>query len=351
MDSDDFTFGQAEDYALMVRHLLQPLQPWLDQDDVLEICVNRPGEVWVERHQGWDTPHAVPALSFDHCVQLAIAVATSTSQIVGSAHPLLGAVLPDGERVQFALPPAVPRDTVSITIRRPSSRLLTLDDLAAGGLFQRVAPPSNDLQPHEKDLRQLLKRGLVPEFLKLAVATKQNMLVGGHTGCGKTTILKALAELIPLHERLFTVESAAELLTPHHRNAVHLFWSDGGQSVADVTPHDLLMAALRGRPDRVLLAETRGPEAYYMIRFGMSGHPGSMTTLHSKTPRMAFDQLSMMVQESPQGRGIPDAKVEQLLRSNIDIVLQFGNNGSGRFVQEIWYDPEGKRDVAPEAQR
>jgi type IV secretion system protein VirB11 len=348
MDAEELEFGQPEDYSLMVRHLLQPLQQWLDQDDVLEICVNRPGEVWVERHKGWDAPHAVPELTFDHCVHLAVAVATSTSQIVGSSHPLLAAVLPDGERVQFVLPPAVPRDTVSITIRRPSSRLLTLDDLAAGGLFQRVAPPSNELQPHEKDLRQLLKRGLVPEFLKLAVATKQNMLVGGHTGCGKTTILKALGELIPLHERLFTVESAAELLLPNHRNAVHLFWSDGGQSVADVTPHDLLVAAFRGRPDRVLLAETRGPEAYYMIRFAMSGHPGSMTTLHSKSPRMAFEQLSMMVQESPQGRGIPDAKVERLLKDNIDVVVQFGNDGSGRFVQEIWYDPESKRDAGRE---
>jgi type IV secretion system protein VirB11 len=329
------------DRALMVRHLLQPLQPFLADPENEDVAVNQPGEVWTFRHGAWCGPHPAPALTFERCLNLATAVATAADQVCTARHPLMTADLPDGGgRAEFAIPPAVPHGTVMVAIRRPPHRVPTLDDLDA--VLERARPPRTGLKPHEQELLSLYRAGRFKEFLRLAVRCRLNLVISGATGAGKTYVLRALCSAIPAGERLITVESSREVQLPHHPNRVHFLWSDSAQGVATITPHELLMATLRCRPTRILMAEVRGPEAYTFVRFAMSGHPGSWTTLQAESVEMARDQLALMILGSPQGRGLPHAQIQRLLRNSIDVIVQFGCDGAGRYVDEIWYDPEGK---------
>lgn len=331
--------------ATSVDFHLEPLQPFLACDEVLEVVVNRPGEVFVETLQGW-TCHACPALSLVHCRSLAQSVATYTAQQLDAERPLLAACLPGGERVQFVVPPAVPRDTVSITIRKPSRRMHRLADFAAGGLFERIVPLSNDLLPHEQQLLALLDERRHAEFFRLAVRHHQTLVVSGQTGCGKTTFIKGLVEEIDAHERLITIEDTAELDLPSHPNSVHLFYSKGGQGVARVTARELLHSSLRMRPDRILLAEVRGEECFHFVRVAASGHPGSITSLHAGSCALAFEQMALMIREHGGSGGLDFAEIKRLLTLVVDVVVQFGHSAAGRFIQEIHYDPLRKKRLA-----
>lgn len=324
---------------------LQPLAGCLGREDVLEVVVNRPGEVFVETISGWER-HACEALSQAHCESLAQAVATYCSQQIDAERPLLSATLPGGERIQIVVPPAVTRDTVSITIRKPSGIVRRLGDLDQGGLFGRVVAASHELQPHEERLVGLLREHRHAEFFREAVRSRQTIVVSGQAGCGKTTFMKALAEEIDSSERLVTIEDTAELDLPSHPNSVHLFYSKGGQSVARVTPHELLQCCLRMKPDRILLAELRGEECFDFVRVAASGHPGSFTSLHAGSCALAFEQMALMIRESTGGSGLDFAEIKRLLTLVVDIVVQFGSDGSGRHIREIYYDPLRKQRVA-----
>jgi type IV secretion system protein VirB11 len=161
-DPLDGWFGDATS----VVEFLRPLREQLDAPGVLEVCVNRPGELQVETVSGWQVVNA-PAMTQKRCLSLATALATYCDQQINQERPLLSATLPTGERIQFAIPPAVPRGTVSITIRKPSNVVLRLSDFEQDGLFGRVAektaapsPENNDgLQPFERELLALKAAG------------------------------------------------------------------------------------------------------------------------------------------------------------------------------------------------
>lgn len=342
MPSEQINLG--DDDSTSSLHLLQPLQPFLDGDDVLEVCINRPGSVWVERHRGWQE-HDAPQLTLERCLRLAKALGTLTRQVTDQQHPLLAASLPMGERVQIVQPPACARGSVSFTIRKPSTQLLTLDDLARSGLFSRTRPAIRGVAQHEHALHELLQAGRHEDFLRMAVQSRQVIVACGHTGCGKTTVLKALAELIPRDKRVITIESVPEVLLPNHRNKVHLYWSDGGQGSARVTPEDLLMASLRMRPDWILLAEARGREFGEFIEAAGSGH-AAMTTAHASSVRLAEERMSIMLRKSPQGAGMSIPESRRLIALVVDVIVQFGNDGSGRYIEEIQYDPARKLRIA-----
>ena len=166
---------------------------------------------------------------------------------------------------------------------------------------------------------------------------RKNIIVSGATGSGKTTLTKALLLEIPADERLITLEDAAELRLDGHPNAVRLFYSKDEQGLARVTPKKLLEACLRMRPDRILLAELRSDEAYYYLRNVNSGHPGSITSVHASSAMLAFEQLTLLVKESPAGRDMPRAEILGLLRQLIDVVVQCAVKDSTRLVTEIWF--------------
>ena len=348
--------------ATSVVEFLRPLREQLDAPGVLEVCVNRPGELQVETVHGWQRVEA-PAMTQERCLSLATAVATYCDQQINQERPLLSATLPSGERIQFVIPPAVTRGTVSITVRKPSDLIKRLTDFESEGLFDRIGERAalgaedDGLQPFQKQLLALKAAGRYGEFLRLAVQKHQTIVVSGKTGSGKTTFMKGLVEEVPLHERLITIQDTAELTIPHHPNVVHLFYSKDAQGTARVTAKSLLEACLRMKPDRIFLAELRGEECFSFIRLAASGHPGSITSVHAGSCALALEQMSLMIRESGAGGGLRLDEIKGLLGIVIDVIVQFNRDERGRFISEIAYEPrrtqrtsDSDREAAAELQ-
>ncbi|WP_421937314.1 P-type DNA transfer ATPase VirB11 [Phenylobacterium sp.] len=326
----------------VLDHYLRPLRPHLDASGVTELVVNRPGEFAVERDGAW-TWFEAPELTEAWLRPLAIAAAAVTAQDVTPDRPICSTVLPSGERCQIVLPPAA--EQISLTLRKPSAVTLTLQDLDAQGLFAAAAASGEPSRAADAALRARRAAGDWPGFLAAAVAARRNILISGATGSGKTTLAKALVQLIPPQERILTIEDARELTTPH-RNAVHLLYAKDGQGLAQVTAKDLMESALRMRPDRILLQELRDASAFFYLRTANTGHPGSITTLHADSAALAFEQLTLMVKESDAGRELARADIHALLRVLVDVVVQV-RRVDGRFrVTEVWYEPDRPRALA-----
>lgn len=320
---------------------LGPLRPYLDDPAITEVCINAPGELYLETARGWRR-ESLPAADFPWCLRLAKLIAHYTRQRVDEESPLLSASLPSGERVQLVVPPATTPSTVAIAIRRPARQVWSVDELAAKGLFRATRAASEAPNGAQNELTRLLERREYVEFMKLAVATRQNILVSGPTGSGKTTFTKALIRQIPPDERLITIEDAKELVLDEHPNHVRLYYSKDDKGVARVTPKQLLESCLRMRPDRILLAELRAEEAFDYLRNVNSGHPGSITSVHASSAELAFEQLVLLIKQSAGGQELARADITQLLTLLIDVVVQFSVRDHERFIQEIWYDPSRK---------
>jgi type IV secretion system protein VirB11 len=316
---------------------LAALRPWLSDPAVTEWCLYTPGEAFVERDRQW-TRVAVPFATFDWCVRLAKLVGNATRQRIDEGAPLLSAGLPGGERVQFAIPPAAARGHVAIAIRRPSQVATSVQQMVARGIFLRTRRASRERPAVDRQLLAHLEAGEFGEFMRLAVLARKNILVSGPTGSGKTTWTKALIAEIPRAERLITIEDAAELSLDSHPNHVRLYYSKDGQGRSRVTPKELLEACLRLRPDRILLAELRSEEAFYYLRTIASGHPGSITSIHGGSCELAFEQLMLMVRQSPGGQGLTRDDIHALVRRIVDVVIQFAFDGGQRYINEIHFN-------------
>ena len=321
---------------------LRALRPYLSAD-VMELCINSPYEAFLETATGWRREQLAFA-DFDWCSRLAKLVANSTQQRIDSTSPLLSASLPSGERVQIVMPPATTAGCVAICIRRPAHRVWTVDELASRGIFRHAKAASLELDATEQELKQLLVRGRHEAFMRLAVRSRKNIVVSGPTGSGKTTWTKALIREIPSDERLVTIEDAKELVMDRHPNHVRLFYSKDDQGLARVTPKQLLESCLRMKPDRILLAELRAEEAFDYLRNVNSGHPGSITSVHATSAELAFEQLVLLVKQNQGGRELARSDIKSLLYLLVDIVIQFGVHNHERFIKEIWYHPERKRE-------
>lgn len=327
--------------------MLLPLKPFLDRTDLFEIVVNQPGEVWTESADGWQR-HDVPALDFAYLSGLARVIATFTQQSISEARPVLSAVLPGDERVQVLIPPAVTKGTVSLTIRKPSRVMFTLEELHEQGLFDqtrlvgsgfgRVGRDVTGLESVERVLVETLHYRRYVNFLRLAVKNRKNILISGGTGSGKTTLSKSLITEIDTDERILTIEDTQELLI-RQANHVRLFYSKGGQGQAQVTAQELLAATMRMRPDRILLQEIRDGTAFDYIQNVSAGHPGTITTIHSNSASHAFQRMRLLVKQSEAGRGLEGPEVLDLLRMLVDVVIQTKRTGGKFQVTEIYFDP------------
>jgi type IV secretion system protein VirB11 len=334
----------AHDQVSSLTHQLAPLRRILDDPRVTEVCINRPHEAFVQTYDGWSR-ESLSFADFDWCRDFAKLVGSATKQRIDEVLPLLSATLPTRERIQFVLPPATLAKHVSITIRRPSTRVRTLDELNEAGLFTQCQSAEEALDPGETELLALKSQGRYSDFLKLAVRLGKNIVVSGSTGTGKTTTTNALILEVPEHERLITIEDAEELVLHRHPNHVRLLYSKGGQGLAKVTPKLLLESCLRMRPDRVFLSELRSDEAFDYLRV-IAAHPGSITSVHGASARLALVQIMLLVKQSEAGQSLQTADVWSLLYSLVDVVVQFGFDGKNRFVREVWYDPMAKRRAA-----
>ena len=326
--------------AGVIRELLSPLSCFLQDASLYEIVINRPGEVLTEGPGGWQY-HELPKLGFDKLMRLARAVASYSNQAVDESQPILSATLPDEERIQIVIPPATTKGTVSITIRKPSSVTLTLDDLEGDGLFSEAAAVSARVASSDMKLIDLYRSGNYAVFLRQAVLARKNIIISGATGSGKTTLSKALIRHIPEDERIISIEDTPELVI-RQPNHVRLFYSKGGRGLAKVGVKDLLESCLRMRPDRILLQELRDGSAFYYIRNVNSGHPGSITTVHADSAHLALEQLTLLVKESEGGRDLARDDIRALLKAAIDVIIQC-KRSDGRFhVTEIYFESSAR---------
>jgi type IV secretion system protein VirB11 len=281
----------------------------------------------------------LPFASYDWCRRVAKLVANFTRQRIDESSPLLSASLPGGERIQIVLPPATTAGCVAMTIRRPSDRAWSIQEMCSNGIFRMTRQASGALEETDRQLLQLLAARDYEAFLRLAVVSRKNIIVSGPTGSGKTTWTKALIREIPPEERLVTIEDARELTLGRHANHVRLFYSKDNQGQARVTPKQLLEACLRMKPDRILLAELRAEEAFDYLRNVNSGHPGSITSVHAGSAELAFEQLVLLVKQSAGGRDLPRADIKSQLYLLVDVVIQCGIERHERSIREIWYQP------------
>ena len=309
---------------------LSPLAPWLERDDVTDLLINRPGEVWIETTGGVTTRELAPQITEVALGRLARQIAAASHQGVNREHPLLSATLPDGSRVQVVAPPAT-REGLALAVRKHVISDLSLDELDGMGLFEPGGDPAQNRTADEA-LQALLERGDRLGFLKLAVKRRKTIVISGAAGAGKTTLLNALLKEIPPHERLIVIEDAPEIRLGRP-NAVGLVAVRGDQGEARVDADDLLRACMRMRPDRVLLGELRGSEAFTFLRTINSGHPGSITTVHADDPDGALDQIAMLALTS--GLDLGWTQLKTYVTRLIDVVVQMDPTSGRRRVGQV----------------
>jgi type IV secretion system protein VirB11 len=311
--------------GVYLRTYLRPFAPWLERGDVNEILVNQPGEVWVEvaGRPGMQRI-AVPEVDDLLLERLAAQIARWAHQAVNRQSPLLSATLPGGERVQMVGPPATRRHW-ALAIRRHLVADLDLDAYDKGPL----APP--EVARLLADDTEAARRDPVG-FLKAAVAQRRTILIAGGTSSGKTTFLNSLLKLMPDGDRVLLVEDAPEVLV-RQPNALGLVAVKGDQGEARVDVDDLLQAALRLRPDRIILGELRGREAATFLRAVNTGHPGSLTTVHASSPEGALDQIALMVMQA--GMTLSRRETVDYVSSLVDVVVQLGRTGGERRITDI----------------
>ncbi|MBA4163088.1 MAG: P-type DNA transfer ATPase VirB11 [Erythrobacter sp.] len=308
---------------------LAPLAPYLERSDVTDIWINRPGEVWTESIGGGIECEPLPGLDDKLLARLARQIAAHSSQAISRAQPLLAATLPDGSRVQIAAPPAT-RAGYVIAIRRHVAADLTLGDWEDGNAFGALEP-SEAVFGAERHYRALAGREAA-RTLREAVKARRNVLVSGGTSSGKTTFLNSLLAEVPQDERLILIEDTAEL-NLRHPNAVGLIAARGELSEAEIGAEDLLIAALRMRPDRIILGELRGVEAFTFLRAVNTGHPGSMTTIHADTPQRAIEQLALLVLQA--GSRLSREDVRHYVRESVDVFVQLERRAGKRRVTQV----------------
>ena len=322
----------AAEPGVYLRSCLAPLADHLARPDVTDIYVNRPGELWLELLGGGIERHQAVDLTEATLGRLARQLAALTHQGISREHPLMSAVLPDGSRVQLVLPPAT-RDHLALAIRKQVAPRLSLSDYAASGAFAHTSRQALDLAEDAAGQHQELSAGAdFAAMLAQAVRSRKNILISGGTSTGKTTFLNALLREIPIEERLILIEDTPEL-SVEQPNHVGLVAVRGELGEARVTANDLVTASLRMRPDRIILGELRGSEAFAFLRAINSGHPGAMTTIHADTPEAAVEQLVLLVLQA--GTGLSRADIRHYITQTIDLFVQLRRGPGGRSIDRI----------------
>lgn len=309
---------------------LGPLAEYLARPDITDLYVNRPGEVWIESLGGVVDRVLLPALDAPLLLRLSRQVASLTHQGISRDHPLLAATLPDGARIQVVAAPAT-RGAMAVAIRKHIMPDLSLDDLEAQDAFTHTGDGRAG-ERVDADLDTLYQAGRWAAFLRAAVRARKTVIVSGGTSTGKTTFVNALIREIPATERLLLIEDTPELVL-RHENAIGLLAVRGELGEAKVTTDDLLVASLRMRPDRIILGEIRGAEAYTFLRAVNTGHPGSLTTIHADTPARALEQIALQCLQAY--KHLDRATIIEYLTTVVDVIVQLERREGRRRVVDI----------------
>ncbi|HEY0149548.1 MAG TPA: P-type DNA transfer ATPase VirB11 [Allosphingosinicella sp.] len=322
----------VEQTGVYFRSYLAPLTGMLARPDVTDIYVNRPHEIWVETTGGGIERHEAPTLDEATLERLARQIAALSHQGISREHPLLSGSLPGGARIQIVAPPAT-RGPLALAIRKHVSPELSLADYVSTGAFgETKAREGFERLEADRTLAALLKAGDIAGTLAAAVKARKNILVSGGTSTGKTTFLNALLREVPPEERLILIEDTPELHVVNE-NHVGLVAARSGLGEAQVDTDDLVGASLRMRPDRIILGELRGREAYSFLRAVNTGHPGSMTTVHADSPERAVEQIVLLVLQG--GTQLSRDDVRHYVSQTVDVYVQLTRRGGRRQVSEV----------------
>lgn len=292
-----------------------PIQPLIDDDTVNDILINGYNQIYVER-QGKLVPTDIKFPSDSAVLDVAQQIVDAVGRHLDPTRPLVDARLLDGSRVNIIAPPLAV-DGPAISIRKFAKNIITLD------MMKEAKNVSNELG----------------EFLKIIAKCRLNVIISGGTGSGKTTLLNAVSQFIENDERVVTIEDAAELKLqqPHKvRLETKPVTFDGGRS-EEVTIRDLVKNALRMRPDRIVVGEVRGPEAFDMMQAMNTGHEGSLTTIHANHPRDALSRLENMINTA--NLQLPMNAIRMQIASAVHLIVQISRMRDGHrrvtFVSEI----------------
>jgi len=272
-----------------------PITPMLKDSSVTEIMVNGAGRIFVER-AGLLTETRARFFDDRHLMIIIRRIVEPLGRRVDEAYPKVDARLPDGSRVNAVIPP-VALDGPALTVRKFAERKLTAEDLVE---FGSLTPP-------------------MAAFLQEAVRARQNIVVSGGTGSGKTTLLNILSQFIPQNERIVTIEDSAELKLTH-RNLVRMEARPPNiEGKGRISIQDLVINALRMRPDRIVVGECRGAEALDMLQAMNTGHDGSLTTVHANSARDSLSRLETMVMMA--GYDLPSKAIRDQIASAVNLIV------------------------------
>jgi type IV secretion system protein VirB11 len=305
-----------------VEQYLSPLRDYLVDPDG-SIFVEVAGAVHMEQVDVELSPHAIKRLGAQ--------LAGETRNTLGALHPIVsGRVMVWGnpQRVQVVIEPAIEQG-VSLSIRKYLTRTLNSADIkfVDGG---QIRVEEARRQRH-REIGELAKAGDLQALFRQVIDEKFNILISGGTSSGKTTVARALLSMADADERIVTIEDAQEL-NPPHKNQVGLIADRKDKSAR--SPSRLLESCLRMRPDRIIVGEIRGVEAYDFLEAINTGHPGAITTIHADSPELAFDRLALMVMRS--GVQMSHGEIIQYAKKTIDLVVQVGRRHGQRGVLEIY---------------
>lgn len=336
----------------------------LNTPGVTEVLINRPGELFTEDGSGFHR-FEHPDMTLEKLRQLGNSLAILNGKALDIRNPIHSVTLPDGERGHIMMPPTCEDETMVFAFRKPSTDRFSLDDyLNTGRLdgFADVAAGSatdgklsdTDLGIDERHYRDVNDRMKLPYdvrlsdwqyemlehkanrnlngFFRLAIKYRLNICMVGGTGSGKTTFTKTLADLIPSKERILTIEDTHELDLPNHPNRAHLFYN------GHITAKMIVAACMRLKPDRALLTELRGDEAWDYLTLLNTGHPGGLTSAHANDSLAALVRIARLAAASPDCKNMKYEYIFDTVRSTIDVICFFDKTR----LTELYYDPVAK---------
>lgn len=273
-----------------------PLQSLLEDDTITEIMVNGPKNIYIERK---GKIHRVPITfeSNDHVMRIIDRIVAPLGRRIDESSPYVDARLPDGSRVNAVIPPISLVGPV-LTIRKFSKNPITVEQMIQFGSISAEAV----------------------QFLKACVEARLNIIISGGTGSGKTTLLNVLSSFIPADERILTIENAAELQLRQEHVVTLESRPPNIEGRGEITIRDLVINALRMRPERIIVGECRGGETLDMLQAMNTGHDGSMTTAHANSPRDALSRIETMCLMA--GMDLPVRAIREQVASAVDVIIQ-----------------------------
>lgn len=304
----------------LILPFLRPIEHLILDPEISEIMVNGPEHVFIERA---GSIHAVPDISLTpKSLEVAVRnIARRLGDDISEEKPILDSRLPDGSRVAAIIPPCSLQG-VTLTIRKFNAKHFEIEDLIQIGTMTRE----------------------LAHFLQDAVVNRQNILISGGTGSGKTTLLNLLANFIPEEERILVIEDTAEIqiITP---NLVRLEARREQDGIPAVSIRDLLKASLRHRPDRILLGEIRGAEAFDLLQLLNTGHSGTISTVHANSAQQALSRFTSCVLQS--NVELPYRAIKSNIADSLNLLIHVERRPGCRRVSGVLkiagYDPENDR--------